>query len=592
MTVPQRIAALREEMKRNQVDAYVIPGTDPHQSEYPPDHWKQRTWISGFDGSAGTAVVTGAEAGLWTDSRYFLEAQRALTDSSMVLHRLGLPGVADHVEWLGNTLAEGSRVGFDGTLISAAAFRAAATRLQAAGVEAVDAGDLIGAIWGDRPPLPDSAIFLVPAERAGAGRKERLSALRQEMAKNRAAYHLATSLDDIAWLLNIRGDDVAYNPVALCYLIATASDATLFVSPTKLSPQDRTELEESGITVKPYEEISRGIAALPSGKRILLDPSRVNLSLYRSCEETLEPVERENWTTGAKAIKNSAEISGMKSCMVKDGVAMVKFLHWLEATVPAGSVTELGAARKLREFRAAGEGFAGESFATIAGYGPHGAIVHYRCTPESDVRIEPGGVFLLDSGGQYLDGTTDITRVVSNGTPAAAVKNDFTRVLKAHIVLARLQFPAGTTGHQIDALPRLDLWMNGLNYGHGTGHGIGWFLSVHEGPQRIAPVVNSVPLKPGMFVSNEPGLYREGAYGIRVENLVLVTEGPQTEFGQFYRFETLTLCPIELDLVVPEMLSREERDWLNAYHAQVRETLLPHLDQTHAKWLKHKTRPV
>jgi Xaa-Pro aminopeptidase len=592
MSISKRVEALRESMRTAGLSAYVIPSSDPHQSEYPPAHWKTRQWISGFEGSAGTVVVTLEQAGLWTDSRYYLEAEEVLAGTPITLFRAGQPEVPQYIDWLSRNLDPGSRVGFDAAVLSLETARSLERGLAPADVETVASEDLLDALWEDRPGLPDAPAELVEESTFGETRSEKLARIRAAMGEHGAGAHLIATLDDIAWVLNLRGGDVPYNPVALAYLAVETEAAVLFMDPAKLSDYDRSSLRRDGVTLRDYEAVWDYLAGIPQGTAVLYDPRRISARLANALPAGTPVIERQNPSTAFKARKNRIELENLRACMVQDGAAMCEFLHWLESTAPDASLTELDAARRLGEIRASRPGFVNPSFETIAGYGGHGAVVHYRVTAGSNAGLEPGGVLLLDSGGQYRTGTTDITRTIPIGEVDGAVRADFTLVLKAHIALATTRFPAGTSGHQLDAIPRRPMWASGVNYGHGTGHGVGFFLNVHEGPQRISAMPNTVALEPGMIISNEPGLYRAGRYGIRIENLVAVREEESTDFGTFLGFETLTLCPIERDLIDTAMLSSEERAWVDAYHETVRERLEGEVPGPVRDWLREKTRPL
>ncbi len=592
MEARERLTALRSLMREAGLAAYVVTSSDPHQSEYPPAHWKHRSWLSGFDGSAGTVVVTGRTAGLWTDFRYYLEAEEALAGTGIELFRVGEPDVPDYPEWLADTLCEDDTVGFDELCVSVAATRNLESRLGPRGIDVVPGDDLVGRIWSDRPELPARPIRAHDVRYAGRSRGEKLSAARGEMDELGADHHLVSTLDDIAWLLNIRGSDVPYNPVAVAHLIVGRELAALYVDESRFAPELRTELESDGVTMRPYGEVAGDLASFPAGTAVLLSPEQVSVGLARALDPETRIVEHVNLSTPAKATKNAVELDHLRSAMVRDGVAMVRFLHWLGSAVDKGEVTELIAEAKLRDLRAEGERFVSEAFHTISGYRGHGAIVHYSASEETNARLERAGVYLVDSGAQYEDGTTDITRTVALGEPSEQARRDFTLVLKGHIGLATLRFPVGTTGHMIDVVAREHLWRERMNYGHGTGHGVGFFLNVHEGPQRISQRPNEVALEPGMIVSNEPGVYRPDQYGIRIENLVAVAEDESVGFGSFLRFETLTLCPLDRTLIDVDLLTAEERQWIDDYHRRVREQLLGHLDEECAAWLENVCAPL
>ncbi len=577
-------------MAEREIDAYVIPSSDPHQSEYPPEHWRSRAWISGFDGSAGTVVVTADRAGLWTDFRYYLHGEKAVAGTGIELFRSGEPDVSEYPEWLADELTAGGRVAFDGMCVSLFAARALGSVLRDKGIAVEPTADLLESIWRDKPPLSKLPIHVYDARYAGASRGEKLSAIRGRMQEIGVEHHVISTLDDIAWLLNIRGADVIYLPVAVCHAIVSRTDARLFIDAEKVGPDVASELESDGVTLYPYEEFLNAVGSLAGS--VLLSPSQVSAAVADSIPEKVRRVEQLNLTTSAKARKNSTELEHIRQVMIRDGVAMVRYLHWLSGAVATEDVTELSAEMKLEEFRAQGDRFVSPSFRTISAYRGHGAIVHYLATEESDSLLEPAGLYLVDSGGQYLDGTTDITRTVTLGEPTDEERKDYTLVLKGHTALATLRFPVGTTGPLIDAIARQFLWRERMNYGHGTGHGVGFFLSVHEGPQQINQKTSDVKLEPGMLISNEPGIYRAGRHGVRIENLVIVTEDARTDFGEFLGFETVTLCPFDSSLIDTSLLAAEEIAWVNDYHRRVRDKLLGHLDGAAGEWLEEACHPL
>lgn len=591
MTIRERLQGLREKMAEAGLAAYIIPSSDPHQSEYPPDHWKSRSWISGFGGSAGTVVVTPNQAGLWTDSRYYLAAEHALAGTGIELFRQGEPGVVEYDAWLARELSSGDVVGFDALCVSLDSARSLESTLSEEGVSVRPSEDLVGPIWNDRPPLPTEPVRILAVRYAGSSRGEKIALLREQMASLRADYHLICTVDDIAWLLNIRGSDVGYNPTTLCHLLVGNRDAQLFIDERKLDQPVRSELESDGVTILPYGSLSRAISEIDTGA-IIYSPLQISIGIADQIPSSVRRIERTNLTTTAKAKKNSVELEHLRNAMIRDGVAMVRFLHWITTTVGTADITELSAEAKLCEFRSAGEHFVTEAFHTISAYRSHGALPHYCSTEESDVRLHPTGLYLVDSGAQYEDGTTDITRTISLGEPSEEERTDFTLVLKGHIALDTLRYPVGTTGHAIDVVARQFLWQRGMNYGHGTGHGVGFHLNVHEGPQRISQLPSDVPLVPGMITSNEPGIYRAERHGVRIENLLATVEDERTEFGQFYRFETLTLCPIDRNLIDVTLLTPIERRWVDDYHRRVRDALLGQLAPEVAEWLEVGCAPL
>jgi len=582
-----RISLLREAMKQQGISACVIPGTDPHASEYIADYWKEREWISGFDGSAGTVVVILGTAGLWTDSRYFLHAADQLAGTGIELMKQGLPETLEILPWLATQLKAGERVGVNAQMYSHNAYASTKEELKRNDLELVSI-DLPGLSWKNRPSLPSQAFYVFDTRYAGKSATDKLILLRAEMKKARAEVFVMSALDDIAWLFNIRGKDVDYNPVVIAYALVESEKATLFVAAEKLTPDTSAYLQSQGITVAAYEDINEELKQLSTSKAVLVDGSKLNQALFEAipmkCEirNVMSPVYK------LKSVKNEVEMKGVRLAMAKDGVALTRFFIWLEKNVPGGNLSEISISDKLREFRSEQENFIGESFGTIAGYASHGAIVHYHAVPESDAKLKPENILLLDSGGQYLDGTTDITRTVALGKPSVHQQSDYTKVLQGHIALATAVFPVGTRGSQLDILARKALWSQGLNFGHGTGHGIGHFLCVHEGPQSIRMDENPTVLQPGMMISNEPGMYRTDEYGIRIENLIYVIPAQKTEFGQFLKFETLTLFPIDKTLIDTDSLSFEEIQWIDDYHQHVFQIISPLLNEDEKKWLKKK----
>jgi Xaa-Pro aminopeptidase len=592
MPINDRIAALRTQMKMHKLDAYMIPSNDPHQSEYVADFWKSRQWISGFTGSAGIAIVTAGHAGIWTDSRYFLQAEKELAASEFKLHKQVVPYAPEHLLWLKDNLTAGSKLGVDGSLFSVRQFQALERKLGPKGIEIIADQDLIAPIWEDRPALPQEKAFEHELGYAGESRAEKLGRIRRLMAERGAQYYLVTTLDDIAWALNIRSADVEFNPVCISYLLIGEQECVFFVAPEKITAYLGKSLKKDRVRVEPYEGLKKQLAQV-SGHKILIDPASTSIDLYDRLEEA-DAVLGDNLIRPLKAIKNKTEIRHIREAMRKDGVALTKLYRWLEAALPKRAVTEVEVANQLDHFRRAQGEYHGESFAAIVGYNANGAIVHYRAQPESCAQLKPEGILLLDSGGQYSHGTTDITRTVALGPVTDAQKRHFTLVLKGYIALDRARFPKGTNGVQLDTLARMHLWQDSLNYGHGTGHGVGFFLNVHEPPQGFAPTAGrgSTPFQPGMLTSNEPGFYLAGQYGIRTENLILCVESGENEFGTFYAFETLTLFPIDLDLVDESLLTAEEKHWINRYHEKVFQELAPRLNPEEREWLERECRAL
>lgn len=592
MSSAERLDALRRHMAKRGWDACLIPSSDPHQSEYVAAHWKGREWLSGFTGSAGLLVLTSAEAALWTDSRYVLQAKKELEGSGIEMREQQVPFAPEHLDWVLERLEPGDTLALDGSLFSMLQFRRMQKKLEAQGISLDYEDDPLDAVWVDRPPLPDAPVFAFPDTYAGQTRLEKLDRVRREMGDRGVDWHLVCTLDDIAWLLNIRGADVACNPVAIAYLLAGLEEATLFINPVKVPEDVRTALEKGGVELAPYGSLANRLHELPAGQAVLMDPRRTSISMWEAVSPEVNVVEGPTLPVNMKAQKNDTEIAHLRQAMRKDGVALTKLYRWLEGVLSERKVSEYDLARQLDRFRQSQGNYYGESFHAIVGYEANGAIVHYRPREDSSASIRSEGLLLVDSGGQYLEGTTDITRTVALGAPTDEQKRVFTLVLKGHIALARARFPEGTTGVQLDTLARLPLWMEGLNYGHGTGHGVGFFLNVHEGPQGIAaqPASKSAkPLKAGMLTSNEPGYYKTDAYGIRTENLILCKASPQ---AGFLEFETLTLFPIDLRLIDEGLLTRAEREWLNRYHERVYEALQPLLTREEADWLARKCAPL
>jgi Xaa-Pro aminopeptidase len=588
--IKSRISLLRETMKQHGISACIIPGTDPHASEYIADYWKEREWISGFDGSAGTVVVTLNGAGLWTDSRYFLHASEQLEGTGIELMKQGTPETMEIIPWLSSILNSGEKVSVNAQMFSINAYNSMKSELNMSNIELISK-DIPGMVWTDRPPLPLNPFFVFDTKYSGKPATEKLIMLRSEMKKAFADVFVLSALDDIAWLFNIRGNDVDYNPVTIAYAVIENKNATLFVSPEKLTNETISYLQSQNINILNYTDIYDELKKLSPSKSVLVDGGKLNQALFESIpsgcaiRNTMSPVFK------LKSIKNEVEMEGVRSAMIKDGVALTRFFIWLEENVKSGNLSEISISNKLRSFRSEEENFMGESFGTIAGYAAHGAIVHYHAMPETEFKLKAENILLLDSGGQYLDGTTDITRTVALGSPTAQQKTDNTLVLKGHIALATAIFPAGTRGSQLDILARKAMWDLGLNYGHGTGHGIGHFLCVHEGPQSIRMDENPTVLQPGMMLSNEPGMYRTNEYGIRIENLVRVIPAQKTEFGQFLQFETLTLFPIDQHLINFDLLSSKEIEWLNNYHQRVYDNIAPKLNEFGREWLSNKCNP-
>lgn len=588
--IQDRLAALREVMRRESIDAFIFPSTDPHNGEYVPAHWEGRKWISGFDGSAGTAVVTMDKAALWTDSRYFIAAEEQLQGTEFKLMKERVEGTPTISQWLGMSLAHinGAVVGLDGYVNAANEVRGLAEELRRQGGITIRTNfDPLDIIWKDRPEIPLSTVVQHPLEYSGETAESKLQRIRTAVKRSGAEALLVTALDDIAWTLNLRGSDVHCNPVAVAYLLIDVEKTILYINKVKLAPSAADALKAAGVVVEDYGNVVEGLRHF-DGYNILLDPNQVNYALF-SAVSAKKVVEAASPVPYLKCVKNEAEIRGFHSAMLRDGVAMVKFLHWLKPAVEAGGQTELTVEKKLTSLRAEQPLFKGVSFDTIAAYQEHGAIVHYEATPETDVELKPRGFLLLDSGAQYLDGTTDITRTIPLGPVTEEQKKVYTLVLKGHIQLELCKFPNHASGTQLDVLARQAMWKEGLNYMHGTGHGVGSYLNVHEGPHQIRMEWKPAPFQAGMTVTDEPGLYLAGKFGVRIENTLIVKDFIETEFGKFLQFESLTLCPIDLDCADLDMLTAEEKQWLNDYHEMVFEKLSPLLNDEEKEWLKTNT---
>ncbi|MCD7930017.1 MAG: aminopeptidase P family protein [Tannerellaceae bacterium] len=589
----KRISQLRDRMAQHGIDAYIIPGSDPHLSEYPADCWKAREWISGFNGSAGTIVVTRDKAGLWTDSRYFLQAEIQLEGTGIDLYKLKLPETLSIPDFITREIGKGGKAGFDGNSYSVTEYQSLKQVFDRKNIIIESFFDLVGEIWTDRPPIPAGKIFELPVEITGLSVSDKLDTLNNKLREAGADCTILGALDDIAWSFNIRGNDVPYNPVAISYAFISEEERILFIRPEKLTGEIALHLKKEGVILADYSKITTYLQRLPEKTRILVDPDRTNTALYKAIPGHCRIIEQISPAAHLKSIKNETEIEGFRQVAVKDGIALTRFYLWLEKQLQEGNkITELSASAKLSALRAEQPLAIGDSFKSISSYGAHGAIVHYTPTEETDTEIKPEGSYLLDSGGQYLDGTTDITRTIPLSEPTEQIKKDFTRTLKGMISLSKCKFPAGTRGCQLDILARKALWDAGINYLHGTGHGIGYCLNVHEGPQSIRMEENPVLLQPGMVMSNEPAMYRTGEYGIRTENMMLIREDSETEFGKFYSFETLTLCYIDTRLIISSMLSPRELAWLNRYHQKVYDKLSPHLNEEEQIWLKEKTKGI
>ncbi|MCB1196941.1 MAG: aminopeptidase P family protein [Deltaproteobacteria bacterium] len=593
--INERIAALREQMQAHDLAAYIVLGTDPHQSEYMAARWQSREWISGFDGSAGTVVITKDFAGLWTDGRYFIQAEEQLASSEMQLMKLSATSNANHITWLAENLSAGDKVGVARDLLTLANAQYAQNHFQPSGVILTPMQDLLDVIWQDRPASAGQQAFEHELRYAGESRTDKIARIVQHMQQANLDYHLITALDDLAWTLNIRGCDVDYNPVVTAYALIGLHDCHLFIADNKLPDALRKNIEADGITIADYDKLGHTLAHLAKGKRIGLDPNQASVAIKEQLATEVTVAHVSSIPANLKACKNEIEAKHIRQSMEKDGVAMVRLFRWLEQAMQTGTVTETDVQDQLHQIRAQQEGFVSDSFHAISAYGPHAAIAHYRATQASSITLEAKGLFLLDSGGQYYGGTTDITRTVAMGKLTEEEKQDYTLVLQGHIALASISFHEGATGGHLDILARKAMWEKGIDYGHGTGHGVGFFLNVHEGPQGIAQGTRRsmhVALQPGMLTSNEPGIYRPGKHGIRIENLILCKQAETTEFGTFLHFETVTLAPIDTRPIVTEMLSQAEKTWLNQYHQEVLQRLQPYLEKDEVTWLEEKCQAI
>ena len=591
----EKLADLRNLMKNNDIDVYIIPSADPHLTEYIPEYWRIVSWLTGFTGSAATVVVTDTFAGLWTDSRYFIQAESQLKSSGFVHMKPALPGSEDFIYWIACNVNSGSKLALDGRIFSIDRTKK---------IEKASAGknisfdfncDLISGLWIDRPQMPNTPAFDHPVIFCGKQRSFKIAEVREQMRLKGVDYHLLTSIDDIMWLLNIRGNDTKYSPLLMSYVIAGKEQTLLFTEESKIPLKLASELDRLEIVMLHYEEIAGILSTLSPDATILLNPLTTSATLFNSIPHGMEIIEDVTIPARLKAVKNKVEIENIGRAMIKDGVALTNFFYWLEQSNGSETLSELSLVEKLNGLRSEGENYLGPSFSTIVAYNQNGALPHYSATTGSDKVIGSDGILLIDSGGQYLDGTTDITRTISTGRPTERQKRDFTLVLKGTINLAMAKFPVGTKGYQLDMIARKALWEDGLNYGHGTGHGVGFCLNVHEGPQSIGPgsgTDSKTSIEPGMLISDEPAIYREGEYGIRIENLILCSEDKETEFGKFLKFDTVSLCYIDKSLIDISLLDQKEIEWLNSYHDKVYEKLGPYLNSEEKEWLKNKTKAL
>lgn len=591
----KRLAGVRALMRKKKLDALIIPSSDPHLGEYVPDHWRVIRWLTGFTGSAGNVVITRSFAGLWTDSRYFIQAEEQLAGSGFELVKLKVPHTPEHIDWLSEKARKGWKVGVDGRLISAGIMRLLNSSMKEAGASADLKADLITPVWKDRPPLPVSEAFELDVRYAGLTRKEKIERVREVMAGMKIDYQLLTATDDIMWLLNVRGNDVKYCPLLLSFALVSRDQVIFFADEEKIPGPVRVSLDRDGVVLLPYDTVTSVLAHLEEGSVLLFSPSTTSADLFGSIPRRIRTVEDLSIPTRLKAVRNSTELKNLRKVMVQDGVVLTRFFHWLEKAVGKEHLTETGAAARIDSMRGELDGCTGPSFSTIAAYNAHAALPHYVPDITTDVALEKRGIFLLDSGGQYYGGTTDITRTVALGRPDAGMRKDFTLALRGTIGLAMARFPRGTRGYQLDILARKPLWDNYMNYGHGTGHGVGSFLNVHEGPQTVGSGATGdmkTSIEPGMVISDEPAFYRPGLYGFRTENLLVCVEDRQSEYGSFLSFETVTLCFIDPELIETSLLDDRELEWLNDYHERVYVSLGKYLEPELQKWLRNKTKPL
>lgn len=591
MTYPEKLSAIRNQMKADNVQAYIIPSADPHISEYLPNHYKCIPFASGFTGSAGTLVITQDFAGLWTDFRYFEQAAEQLENSGFELVKQKVQHAPEYIKWLTEKLDKGAIVASNEKLVSVLLGDLLTQQLSLKGLSFANK-DYLSLIWQDRPALPSEKAFLIDEKHTGQSVSSKLAQVREAMLNSGADHHLVSSLDDMAWLFNIRGKDVSYNPVVLSFALINQDHAKLYINPDKLTTAEKEILLKSGVEVFEYGEIENALKHLPDHSTILIDPKRNCFAYTKLLPVSVRIIKETNPSTNLKAIKNETELANTRTAMRKDGVAITRFLKWLSENIGKTPITELSAAAELRKFRAQQEGFAGDSFTTISAYGPHGALPHYGPTEESNSEVKAEGLFLVDSGGQYFYGTTDITRTIPMGNNTEEESIDYTLVLKGMIDGCKVRFPKGTCGYQIDAITRKPLWDHAINYGHGTGHGVGYFLNVHEGPQVFNATATPVAVELGMITSVEPGIYRPGKHGIRIENLVNTIADVTNEFNEFYAFECLTIAPISTKIVKKELLEANHIQWLNDYNALVFETLSPELTADEAAFLKEETKAI
>ncbi|MEY8412176.1 aminopeptidase P family protein [Lachnospiraceae bacterium 62-26] len=595
MTVPERISALRSLMEEKGYDVYLVPTDDSHQSEYVGEYFKARAFITGFTGSAGTAVITKTDAGLWTDGRYFIQAAAQLEGSGITLFKAGQPDVPTIEAYITDVIPEGGTLGFDGRVVAMGQGQALKAALAAKNARIDYSEDLIDRIWEDRPALSTKPAFALGVEYTGERTADKLSRIREAMKKEGADVHILAALDDICWTTNLRGNDIEYFPLLLSYAVITMDDMKLYVDETKLTAEMKESLAKDGISIHPYNAVYEDIKGLSAKDGVLVDPSRLNYALYNNIPKEAKVIEQMNPEVLMKAMKNDTELKNIVNAHIKDGAAVTRFMCWLKKNIGKTEITEISAAKKLDSFRREQEGYLWQSFEPICGSGEHGAIVHYAATPETNVPVTTNGLFLTDTGGGYMEGSTDITRTFAFGELTDRMKEDFTTVLLCNLHLARVVFPHGISGFNLDAMARTPAWERGMDYNHGTGHGVGYLMNIHEAPAGFRCAVREKErniLEPGMVITNEPGIYIEGSHGIRIENEMIVRKGPKTEYGQFLYFEPITYVPIDLDAVDPNMMKQEDKDQLNAYHEKVYELISPHLNDEEKEWLKEYTRAV
>lgn len=595
MSIAERITALRALMADRGYDVYMVPTDDNHQSEYVGEHFKARAFITGFTGSAGTAVITKDEAGLWTDGRYFIQAAQQLEGSGVKLFKMGEPGVPTVEEYIANVIPENGTLGFDGRVVAMGEGQALVKAVAPKHAKINYSEDLIDLIWEDRPALSEKPAFALGEEYTGESKASKLARIREAMKEHGATVHVIAALDDVCWTTNLRGDDIEYFPLLLSYAVITMDDMKLYIDERKLTDEMKDALAKDHISLRPYNAIYEDVKELSSSDVILVDPARLNYALYNNLPKEAKVVEAMNPTVLMKAMKNDVEIKNIINAHVKDGVAITRFMYWLKKNIGKIEITEISAAEKLEEFRKEQEGYLWQSFEPICGSGEHGAIVHYAATEETNVPVVTDGLFLTDTGGGYMEGSTDITRTFAFGKLSDQMKEDFTTVLKCNLHLARAVFLYGTTGYNLDVLARIPAWERGLNFNHGTGHGVGYLMNIHEAPTGFRCAIRDrekQPIEAGMILTDEPGLYIEGSHGIRTENELLVRKGQKTEYGQFLYFEPITYAPIDLDAVIPEQLTKEDKEQLNAYHAKVYELVGPRLNDEEREWLKEYTRAI